>query len=61
MFKPLKHSVKQDSMRIQEEIKQMSQKTTLDCSWPKTVSRALESIGMHFKHFKRKLREMMFS
>jgi arginine repressor len=57
MFKPLKHSVKQDSMRIQEEIKQMFQKTTLNCSWSKTVSRALKSIGMLEKNILSTLRE----
>jgi hypothetical protein len=57
MFKPLKHSVKQDSMRIQGEIKQVSQKTTLNCSWPKTVSRALKSIGMLEKSISSTLRE----
>jgi hypothetical protein len=57
MFKQLKHSVKQDSMRIQEEIKQMSQKTTLNCSWPNMVSRALKSIGMLEKSILSTLRE----
>jgi hypothetical protein len=58
MFKPLKHSVKQDSMRIQEGIKQMSHQITLNCSWPKRASRVLKPIEMLEKSTLMTLREI---